>query len=134
MFTLAFDRRHNVLRARFTGVLSSQDVAELDEAVIAFTAREGPSHGLIDFSELEAVSVPTSRLVQRAQQPPFSPGHKRVFVVSPPALELARTFAGHQAAAGLGNVDIVTTLAEAYRILRLPKVPRFEAVDLRDLA
>ena len=66
---------------------------------------------------------------RRSQQPPFNPGHKRVFVVSPAALELARTFASHQAAAGLGTVEIVTTLAEAYRILRLPKVPRFEAVD-----
>ena len=129
MFTLAFNRRHNVLRARFTGVLSSQDVAELDEAVIAFTAREGPSHGLIDFSELEAVSVPTSRLLQRAQQPPFSPGHKRVFVVPGSAgHDFARTFASQQAAIGGGGVDIVSTLEEAYRLLCLPREPHFEPV------
>jgi hypothetical protein len=129
MFTLAYDKGHKVLRARFEGVLSSQDIEELDRAVIAFTAREGPTHGLVDFSAVDLVAMPEALLVKRSQQPPFSPGYKRVFVVSPQAFELARTFASHQTAAGLGSVDLVTTLAEAYRILRLPKVPRFEPVD-----
>jgi hypothetical protein len=134
MFSLAYDKGHKVLRARFEGVLSSQDIEELDRAVIAFTAREGPTHGLVDFSAVDLVAMPATMLAKRSQQPPFSPGYKRVFVVSPQALELARTFAGQQAAAGMGSVDIVTTLAEAYRILRLPKVPRFEPVDLGGLA
>ncbi len=129
MFSLAYDKGHKVLRARFEGVMSSQDVDELDRAVIAFTAREGPWHGLVDLSAVDVVSIPPGILARRSQQPPFNPGYKRVFVVSPAALELARTFATHQAAAGLGTVEIVTTLAEAYRILRLPRVPRFEAVD-----
>ena len=129
MFTLAYDRGHKVLRARFEGVLSSQDIEELDRAVIAFTAREGPTHGLVDLSAVNLVALPETLLVRRSQQPPFSPGYKRVFVVSPQSFELARTFASHQTAAGLGAVDLVTTLAEAYRVLRLPKVPRFEPVD-----
>jgi len=129
MFTLAYDRAHNVLLARFAGVFSSQDIEELDRAVMAFTVREGPSHGLIDLSPVDAVSVPLSRLVKRSQQPPFSPGHRRVFVAAgPQALELARTFASEQALAGSGGVQIAATLQEAYALLRIGKTPRFEPV------
>ena len=129
MFTLAYDRAHNVLLARFAGVFSSQDIEELDRAVMAFTAREGPSHGLLDFTAVDAISVPLSRLVQRSQQPPFSPGHRRVFVADgAQALELARTFASEQALAGSGGVQIVATRAEAYALLRIGKTPRFEPV------
>jgi hypothetical protein len=130
VFTLSYDRRHNVLMARFSGVFSSQDIAELDQAVIAFTAREGPVHGLIDFSELEAVTVPLSKLLQRGQQPPISPGHKRVMVVpGPQGREFASTFADQQVAAGSGGITIVSTLEEAYRLLHLPREARFEPVD-----
>ena len=129
MFTLAYERRHNVLMARCTGVLSSQDIAELDQAVIAFTARDGPVHGLIDFSGLEAVTVPLSKLVQRGQQPAISPGHKRVLVVpGPQGREFAAAFADQQVAAGSGGITIVSSLAEAYRLLNLPSEARFESV------
>lgn len=130
MFTLAFERKRKVLLARFSGVFSSQDIEDLDRGIIAVTAREGPSHGLLDFTEVEAVSLPMSRLLQRSQQPPFSPGHRRVFVVGdgPQALEIARTFAAEQALAGVGNVQIVATLEEAYRLLGLGKQPKFDPV------
>ena len=130
MFTLAFERKHKVLLARFSGVFSSQDIEELDRGIVTVTAREGPSHGLLDFTEVEAVSVPMSRLVQRSVQPPFSPGYRRVFVVGdgPQALEIARTFAAEQALVGSGKVEIVATLEEAYRLLGLGKEPRFDPV------
>jgi hypothetical protein len=129
MISLSYDRVHNVLWARFSGVLSSQDIEEVDRAVMAFTAREGPSHGLLDFSAVDAVSMPLSRLVKRSQQPPFSPGFRRVCVAEgPQALELARTFASEQAQSGSGGVQIVATLAEAYAYLRIGKTPRFEPV------
>lgn len=45
---------------------------------------------MVDFGGIDAVSLPASRLLQRSQQPPFSPGYKRVFVApGPPSLELA---------------------------------------------
>jgi hypothetical protein len=130
MFTLAYHRKHKVLLAHFSGVFSSEDIEEVDRAVIAFTAREGPSHGLLDFTEVEAVSVPLSRLVLRSQQPAISPGHQRVFVVGAnlQALELARTFASQQALAGSSSVRIANTLEEAYALLRLGKEPRFKPV------
>jgi len=119
-----------VLLARFTGVFSSEDVAALDQAVIEFTARHGPVHGLLDFTGLEATSVPMSKLLKRAQQPPISPGHKRVFVVSEAqGQEAAREFASQQVLAGADRPQIVATLAEAYRLLGLSEQPHFEPVS-----
>jgi hypothetical protein len=129
VFTLAFERKHKVLLARFYGVFSSDDVAELDRAVIEFVARTGPVHGLLDFTGVEAMTVPMSKLVQRARQPPISPGYKRVFVIgSSQTQEFAREFAAHQASAGPSSPRIVATLEEAYTLLRLGKEPRFEPI------
>ena len=114
MFTLAFERKHKVFLARFSGVFSSQYIEGLDRGIIDVTSREGPSHGLLDFTEVVAVTVPMSRLMQRSRQPPFSPDYRRVFVVGdgPQAVEVARTFAAEQVLAGAGNVQIVVTLEE----------------------
>jgi hypothetical protein len=38
MFKLAFERRPNILLARFSGASSSQDISERDLAAIQFTA------------------------------------------------------------------------------------------------
>jgi hypothetical protein len=128
MFTLAYEKRRKVL-ARLSGVFSSEDVAELDRAVIEFTARHGPAHGLLDFTELEAMSVPMSKLLKRAQQPPISPGYRRVFVVpESQAQEMAREFASQQTQAGSDGPQIVSTLEEAYRLLELGERPRFDPV------
>ena len=124
-----YETRHKVLLARFTGVFSSDDVAALDRAVIGFTARHGAVHGLLDFTSLEATTVPMSKLLKRAQQPPISPGYKRVFVVSEAqGQEGAREFASQQAAADADRPQIVSTLAEAYRLLGLSEQPHFEPV------
>ena len=41
MFTLFFDAREKVMLTRYSGVLSSDDIAALDEFVRGFVAREG---------------------------------------------------------------------------------------------
>jgi len=108
-----------VLLARFTGVFSSEDVAALDQAVIEFTARHGPVHGLLDFTGLEATSMPMSKLLRR--------GYKRVFVVTETqGQEMAREFASEQATAGSEAPRIVSTVAEAYRLLGLSEQPHFD--------
>ncbi len=129
MMNLVYDRQNNILRANFGGVLSSDDIEELDRAVVAFTSRHGPFHSLVDFSAIEAVSVPQTRLLKRSQQPPASPGYKRVFVAPGAlALEVSRTFAREQAALGAGRVHIVATLEDAYLHLGLTQLPHFELV------
>jgi hypothetical protein len=129
MMSLAYDRQSNILRANFAGVLSSDDIEELDRAVVAFTASHGPFHSLVDFRAVDAVSVPLTKLLKRSQQPPASPGYERVFVAPGPlALEVARTFAREQAALGAGRVHIVATLDDAYLHFGLTQLPTFEPV------
>src|ERR1700722_9442637 len=80
MFTLGYERLSNVLLARFTGVYSSQDIADLDIALLGFAAQHGPSHIIRDLSSVDGVAVPASKIVQRGQEPPISPGYRRITV------------------------------------------------------
>ncbi len=128
MFALAFDRRHKILLTRFDGVLTSADIAELDRAVVRFTASHGRAHGVLDFSGLSAVAVPMSKLLQRGQQPEISPGYTRIFVVPNPELfQLAQTFVHQQASAGSGAPLLVSTMREALESLSVA-TPYFEPV------
>src|ERR1700751_838130 len=81
MFTLAYERRHKILLASFSGVFSSQDNSELDLLAIKFVAAQGPAHGILDFSNVESVGVPISKWIQRARQPALSPDFKRFIVI-----------------------------------------------------
>src|SRR5437868_15396857 len=46
------------------------------------TLFRSPSHSLIDFSRVEAIAVPFSRLASRGRQPQISPGWERIIVRS----------------------------------------------------
>src|SRR5437879_4234896 len=126
MFALAFDRRHNILLARFSGIFNSGDVAELDTAIIRFTSDHGPVHGILDFGDVTAVSIPMSRLVQRGHQQAISPDHKRIFVVKDPELfQLARSFTIQQGLAGSPLPIVVSSMDEALKELAAEN-PEFE--------
>jgi hypothetical protein len=128
MFTLSYERRYNVLLARFAGVYSSQDAVALDMARVEFSARHGPSHIIRDFSAVEGMAVPASKIIQRGQEPPISPGYKRVTVAPRPDLyETARIFGVEQRLAGNDEPKLVTTLDEALRELNVVD-PQFELV------
>jgi len=126
MFALAFDRRHNILLARFSGVFNSSDIAELDTEVIRFTSDHGPTHGILDFSAVAAVSVPLSRLIQRGRQRAISPEYKRIFVTrSDESFQLARTFTIEQGLAGSPQPIVVSSMKEALALLSVES-PEFE--------
>jgi hypothetical protein len=126
MFALAFDRRHNILLARFSGVFNSSDIVELDTEIIRFTSDHGPVHGILDFSAVTAVSVPISKLIQRGHQPAISPAYKRVIVAKDPELfQLARTFTIQQGLAGTPEPLVVTSMKEALALLAAES-PKFE--------
>ena len=131
MFTLAFERRYRILLARFSGVFSSQDIFELDLAAIRFTATVGSAHGVLDFSDVESVAVPTSRWIQRSRQPALSPGFKRFIVVGnaegSELFQMARTFTTGQGLAGSPEPEIVSTLDEALQRLGVMN-PEFELI------
>ena len=127
MLQLAFDRASRVLRVTVTGIYASADMEALDRMVIDALAREGPMRGIFDYSDVEAFAVPTSRLVQRAQQPAIM--RDRVIVASRvQGGEGARAFGRYQREAGEREAIIVPTLEEAYKVLHLRR-PRFEPFD-----
>jgi hypothetical protein len=120
-FTLAFDRRQKILLARVGGVLSSGDMTALDDAVLRFTARHGPTHGVMDFTSVSTVAVPIAKLLQHGQQLSDGCGYKRVVAMSNGELRtLARTAAREPV--------IVSSIDEALRQLGATD-PSFESVD-----
>ena len=131
MFALAFDRRHRILLTRFSGIFNSSDIAELDTEIIRFTAEHGPVHGILDFSNVSAVSVPLSKLVQRGRQPAISPTCKRIFVAKGPELfDFARAFTIQQGLAGTPEPIVVETMEEALALLAADE-PNFEPLSMR---
>ena len=128
MFILAFDGKHKILKSTIVGVLSSDLLREWDQAVVGFTSRQGPSHGLIDFSRVEAIAVPFSRLASRGRQPQICPGWERIIVAPRTDLaEWSRTFSEYQSAAGNHPPIVVASMEDAHRVLGLTD-PVFEPV------
>jgi hypothetical protein len=54
MFVLSFQKKHRVVLARFSGIVSSEDLKQLDYALAALVARKGFVRGIFDFSTIEA--------------------------------------------------------------------------------
>ena len=115
---------------RITGVLSSEDIEEHDRAVLLFLAglfaSDRKVRGLYDFSAVEAVAVPVSKIHQRGQRPAIIEGQR--VVVAPPGAagaDWAALIAEEQRAAGLREPVIVATIEEAYRLLGLEN-PQFD--------
>jgi hypothetical protein len=127
MLRLAFDRKNRVLQVTVSGIFASEDMDELDNALVEFVAHHGQVRGIFDYSHVEAIAVPDSRLAERAQQP--STIEQRV-VVSSRVMggERARTYAQYRHEAGHRSAVIVASLAEAYAFLGL-RNPRFEPVE-----
>ena len=132
MFSLYYERRHNVIMTRLTGVLSSEDIEEHDRSVLLFLAglfaSERQVRGLYDFSQVEALAVPISKMTQRGQRPAIIDGFR---VVVPPdtaaGLDFVRLIADQLRAAGHREPVIANTLEEAYRLLGLDN-PQFDQV------
>jgi hypothetical protein len=128
MFILAFDGGYNVLKSTIVGVLSSDLLAAWDQAVVSFTARHGPSHGLIDFSRVDAIAVPLSRLASRGRQPQINPGWARVIVAPRSDLvEWCSLYCDYQSSAGNRPPIVVASMDEAHGVLGLTD-PVFEPV------
>lgn len=126
---LFYESRHNVVLTRVSGVLSSEDIAEHDSALLNFLAGKQGVRGLYDLSPVKALAVPISKINQRGQRPAII-GGMRVVVAPPGAagLDFASRIADQLRAAGHREPQIVATLAEAYRLLELDD-PRFQRIE-----
>jgi hypothetical protein len=128
MFTLAFEYSHRVLFSRFMGLLTSDDLAQFEQAARSIIAREGPMRGILDFSEVGTIAVPRSLFIQLGRRPQLSPGQDRVFVATTPEVDqIASAYAAQQR--DFGNVEprVVGSLAEAFNLLGLVR-PDFQAI------
>jgi hypothetical protein len=129
MFTLAFEHAHRVLLVRYVGVFTSDDVVQLDRAVIEFVAQAGPVRGLLDFSSIEAFAVPHTLLAERGRQLAIMPAQERVIVApNTEIFELARFYASLQRDVGNLEPRVVMSLPDAYLLLGLEH-PDFEPLQ-----
>jgi len=124
---LWFERRHRVLLVRVGGVFSSQDIETHDRLVVAFLAREGAVRGLYDFSDIDVVAVPESKIRRRGQAPAIISDARVVVAPHVASREVARLIRDEQLLAGHREPLIVSTLAEAYAVLGVDE-PSFEPV------
>ena len=131
MVILSFNRSHQVLLARVSGIFASSDMADLDNAVIRFLAQRaegGELRALYDFSEVEAIAVPASKFAERGRQPPIVQG-LRVLVAPVGAVEnFGTSFRNQQRIAGNTEPLVVANLSDAYALLGL-RDPVFEPVE-----
>ncbi len=129
MLGLFYERRHNVVLARVSGVLSSADIAEHDRALLNFLAGKQGVRGLYDFSSIDALAVPISKINQRGQTPPIIGGMRVVVAPTGAAgIDFAVQLADQLRAAGHREPQIVESLADAYRLLGLDN-PQFERIE-----
>ena len=129
VLSLFYDRRHNVVLTRVTGVLSSEDIAEHDRILLNFLVGKDGVRGLYDFSAVDELAVPISKINQRGQRPAIIDG-MRVVVAAPGAAgrDFATRMADQLRGAGHREPLIVGALADAYQLLELdnPQFERFE--------
>jgi hypothetical protein len=132
MFTLFFEAREKVMLTRYTGVLSSDDIAALDEFVRGFVAREGfYVRSIFDLTGVEVFAIPRPQLFKRGRKLRINPGQDRVFVAPQHEIyELYRDYAQLQLEVGNGKAMVVKCLDEALRLLQLHD-PDFQPVMRR---
>ena len=133
MFTLLFDRASEVLFARFTGVFTAEDFSNYDTALIHFLSNKGQPfadrvRSLCDFSAIEAIAAPQSKVAEQASRPPIV---RRLRVVVAPRNagdDFGHTYRHHQRMAADSEPVVVPTLEAAYALLGLAN-PKFEPVE-----
>lgn len=129
MFQLLFDPRHNVLMTRLYGTYVEPDVTLRDKAVARFVARHGPARGIMDFTSVDAVDLPTDVVMRRSAGPALLRGQARV-IVAPrePVWALNRLFAAHSLYRRGEEPLLVRSLDDAYRALAIDP-PAFELLQ-----
>jgi hypothetical protein len=120
MVRLEFDRTHNVLLIRFSGMLLPDDIRTFDQAAGLFLRDHGPVRRLLDFSDVSTVAIPESFLSSPSALTQISLGQAGVFVVSQgELLELVLRYARQQREYGNPEPVIVGMIAEAYAVLNI---------------
>jgi len=132
-FKLAFERTHRVLKAKAEGVIATQDLLDLDIALIAFLAREEsadrPSiRGLYDFSEVAAIAVPQTKAAERGSLSSILRGHRVMVQSRTLACGVVDTYMQSRRLTGDNHLVVVDSLDEANALLGM-NAPSFEVIE-----
>ena len=128
-YQIDFDSTNRILRARFEGRVTDDDLKSGYRFGQENVKRFDPLSGITDFSGLTTVafSVQTMRDLARTKPIMPNPGRPVVFVApSPDIFGMARLFA-LEGAEARPNLHVVRTMAEAYRVLNI-RNPQFQPV------
>ena len=125
MFTLEFDRTHNVLLTRFSGMLLPDDFRNFDQAVRLFVRDHGPVRRVLDFTGVSTVAIPESFLGSGSRLAQITLGQAHVLVVPQEELSvLLRRYVRQQQDDGNPELTVVPTIGEAYVVLNI-SAPHF---------
>lgn len=130
MIDYYFERERRVLLARISGVFDGQSSDALDDTVARFAATEKGLSAVYDFSGIEQVAIPASRMAERARQPPVVDGRRLIVASRAMGGVMARSFSELQANAGKRAPMVVRNLEEAYVVLGLNYRARFEPITI----
>ena len=118
-----------ILLARFHGIFVSEDIVALDAFVPRLVQSDGPTRGILDFTQVTVIAVPLTRLVERARKPELVPGSQRIIVApDPEVFELGRMFQSYQELSGNTVPQVVLSLEDAYAAMGVTGLD-FEPVD-----
>lgn len=128
-YQVDFDPTNRILRARFIGRVTDDDLKEVYRFGQENVARFDPLSGITDFSEATAVGFASQTMRDLARTKPIMPDPSRpvIFVApSPELFGMARLFE-LQGAEARPNLHVVRTSEEAYQILDV-RDPQFSPV------
>lgn len=128
-YEIDFDAMNKILRARFIGRVTDDELKEVYRFGQENVARFEPLSGITDFSGVTAVAFSPQTMRDLARTKPIMPDRARpvIFVAPTPDLfGMARMFE-LQGAESRPNMRVVRTAEEAYQILNVED-PHFTPV------
>lgn len=128
-YCVEFDSTHRILRARFIGLVTDDDLRDVYRFGQENVTRLHPLSGITDFSDATGVAFSAQTMRELARMKPIMPEASRLVVFVAPTPELfgmARMFE-LQGADCRPNLQVVRTAEEAYRLLNVQN-PQFAPV------
>lgn len=120
-YQIDFDSTNRVLRARFEGRVTDDDLKSGYRFGQENVTRFDPLSGITDFSGVTTVAFSAQTMRELARTKPIMPKPSRVVVFvapSPDLFGMARLFE-LEGAEARPNLQVVRTMAEAYQVLNI---------------
>jgi hypothetical protein len=128
-YHIDFDSTNRILRARFEGRVTDDELKEVYRFGQENVSRFDPRSGITDFSGVTTVAFSSQTMRDLALSKPIMPDPSRLVVFVAPTPDLfgmARMFE-LQGAESRPNLHVVRTAEEAYEVLNV-RQPQFEPV------